>query len=78
MTWQHLDRPDLGFANGWTEAINSLESRRIEALPDLREARTLLVTSDYSGGNALNCSAPPRPVNRRSGKWEIDFPVRGL
>lgn len=49
MIWRHLSRPELGFANGWSEAILSLESRGIEAIPDLRGAQSLVVTSDYGG-----------------------------
>jgi hypothetical protein len=47
--WRHLDRPELGFANAWSETVQALETRRIEALPDLRGANTLIVTSDYGG-----------------------------
>jgi hypothetical protein len=49
MIWKHLDRPDLGFANVWSQNLQELESKHIEQFPDFRGAQTLVVTSDYSG-----------------------------
>jgi hypothetical protein len=49
MIWRHLDRPTLGFANSWSLDLARLERERPGLFPDLRVARTLVVTSDYSG-----------------------------
>jgi hypothetical protein len=49
MIWKQLDRPDLGFANGWSATVSELQRRRSDKFPDLRSASTLVIASDYSG-----------------------------
>jgi hypothetical protein len=49
MIWRRLDRPALGLANSWSDQLARLESEQGTVLPDIRGARTLIITSDYGG-----------------------------
>lgn len=47
--WHHLDDPDFGFMNTFSESVRDAEAKYPGLLPDLRQGSTLFIASDYSG-----------------------------
>lgn len=46
--WRHIDNPKRGFANELSDFIHKLEVSEKIFLPDLRQADSLSIFSDYS------------------------------
>jgi hypothetical protein len=50
--WNDLNNENPGFMNVLSQSVRTMECRRPGLLPDLRQAKTLVVGSDYGGQHA--------------------------
>ena len=73
MTWHHTERPELGFADGWSRTLSEMEESGKVHFPDLRRAPTLVVTSDYGGchkGSKFETLSFLLAALDQGGEWE--------